>query len=217
MNSSVIDYESADRSGKSQSARVRILEAFGERVRTGGIRQITMTDLAQRLVMSKKTLYENFSNKEDVLRAVVELWVEGFLKRIAQAQAPGCDRHDLVYGLAAAFMDATESFSREFWDELPRDYPDVHAIAVGALGQGDRQARAALQEFLRSEIKPGVATETFLALIARAHEAGVCDRLGVDRRELTMAMLEIWCSGALRSASPADARLAVLGERGSVG
>lgn len=37
-----------------------------------GIRQVTMDDLAKRLVMSKRTLYELFTDKEELLLACVE-------------------------------------------------------------------------------------------------------------------------------------------------
>ena len=196
-SSEVIDFRSADRSGRPNSARVRILRSFADRLRAGGIRQITMTELAQGLGMSKKTLYENFSNKEDVLTATVELWVEGFLRRMADAETAHGEPNALVHALAEAHMDSVECFSTGFWFELPRDYPVVHERVTRALGQANRQARIALSKHLRPGVAPRVATETFLAMIARTADPEVCRRLEVTRRELTMAALDIWARGAL--------------------
>ena len=56
----------------------RIIEEASESFKTFGIRSVTMDSLANKLGMSKRTIYEIFSDKDELLMAV--------LKRMAQVQ-----------------------------------------------------------------------------------------------------------------------------------
>ena len=58
--------------------RDRIIEAAAESFRTYGIRSVTMDSLATQLGMSKRTIYEVFSDKDELLMEV--------LTRIARQQ-----------------------------------------------------------------------------------------------------------------------------------
>lgn len=49
----------------------RIIQAFAEELKENGIK-FTMDDLARRLGISKRTLYEYFSSKADILDALIE-------------------------------------------------------------------------------------------------------------------------------------------------
>lgn len=52
--------------------KTRITAKATEMFLTYGIRSITMDEIAESLGISKRTLYENFSNKEDLLRESIE-------------------------------------------------------------------------------------------------------------------------------------------------
>jgi len=58
--------------------RERIIDEASESFKTYGIKSVTMDSLANQLGMSKRTIYEIFSDKDDLLVAV--------LNRIAQQQ-----------------------------------------------------------------------------------------------------------------------------------
>jgi AcrR family transcriptional regulator len=181
---------------------VRILRAFSERLRREGTRKITMTELANSLGMSKKTLYENFSNKEDILGVIVAHWVEDFRRQMAGAEKTKATINELVSAMAMVHMDFVDCFSTQVWQELPRDYPIIHARLVDALTEANRQTRMALQDYLREGVAPRVATEAYLAMLARAADPEVCKRLDLSRREFTMAALDIWSNGALQEHLP---------------
>ena len=61
----------------------RIIQAFIEETRTNGIK-FTMDDLAKRLGISKRTLYENFSSKLEILESIIDLTLEELEKRSRQ-------------------------------------------------------------------------------------------------------------------------------------
>lgn len=52
--------------------RIRIIQAAHGMFNTRGYRSVTMKELADKLGMSKKTIYQYFSSKEDIATAVVE-------------------------------------------------------------------------------------------------------------------------------------------------
>lgn len=51
--------------------RQRIIQGFAEELKTNGIK-FTMDDLARRIGISKRTLYEHFSSKAEILEALIE-------------------------------------------------------------------------------------------------------------------------------------------------
>lgn len=57
--------------------RNRILQAFIEETKEVGIK-FTMDDLAKRLGISKRTLYENFSSKVDILECIIDSTLSEF-------------------------------------------------------------------------------------------------------------------------------------------
>ncbi len=61
----------------------RIIQAFIEETRTNGIK-FTMDDLAKRLGISKRTLYENFSSKLEILESIIDLTLDELEKRSRQ-------------------------------------------------------------------------------------------------------------------------------------
>jgi TetR/AcrR family transcriptional regulator, cholesterol catabolism regulator len=56
--------------------RERIIEGASELFRTYGIKSVTMDSLANHLGMSKRTIYENFSDKDELLIGVLKMMAE---------------------------------------------------------------------------------------------------------------------------------------------
>jgi len=54
--------------------RTRIIEESAALFMKQGIKGITMNEIAQSMGISKRTLYEHFSNKEDLLTACMNFW-----------------------------------------------------------------------------------------------------------------------------------------------
>lgn len=57
--------------------KTRIINAFIEETKMNGIK-FTMDELAKRLGISKRTLYENFSSKVEILNAIIDSTLEEF-------------------------------------------------------------------------------------------------------------------------------------------
>jgi TetR/AcrR family transcriptional regulator, cholesterol catabolism regulator len=67
------------------SIQERILEGAAGLFRTYGIKSVTMDQLASHLGISKRTIYENFTDKDDLLTGVLKMMTDkqkGIIKRI---------------------------------------------------------------------------------------------------------------------------------------
>lgn len=95
------------------------LQAFHEQ----GIRNVTMDDIAHRLSMSKRTLYQLFSDKEDLLLACVKKHIDEEDKRLAKVFE---ENHNVLGMLLAVFemkmrqMDDTNAGFIEILMKYPR-------------------------------------------------------------------------------------------------
>ncbi|TSA49246.1 MAG: TetR/AcrR family transcriptional regulator [Sphingobacteriales bacterium] len=56
--------------------KVNILEKATELFTRQGIRSVTMDDVSKHLSISKKTLYQHFTNKDDLVETIVKAQVK---------------------------------------------------------------------------------------------------------------------------------------------
>lgn len=93
------------------SIRTRILENADLLFRQAGIRSITMDDISRHLSISKKTLYQHFSNKAEIVQGVMKCHFEeetcDFKRIEAQANDPVEELILLV------------KWMRKTWQEIP--------------------------------------------------------------------------------------------------
>ena len=60
----------------------RIIEEASELFAKMGIKRLTMGDLAKHLGVSKRTIYENFKDKEELLIACIDNFIENSYKSV---------------------------------------------------------------------------------------------------------------------------------------
>lgn len=176
----------------------RILRAFAARARRVGIRAVVMSDLASDLGVSKKTLYQHFESKSELVLALLRAWAEGARERAAERELRGLPVVQEMRRFAEAWVASVETFAPVFWQELARDYPEAHAIFRRELRAARRRTRQRIARLLRSDLAPALALELFQAVVARAADPDACARAGLARREALVAAVELWARGALR-------------------
>ena len=183
--------------GTGVAPRERILQAFAERVRTGGIRSVVMGDLARELGMSKKTLYQHFESKDALVRATVERWLERLHVRAATPEAPLDDVVGLVRWGTDMWVRQQTDFSIEFWRDVRVDHPQTWQILQAGRSAGPSMHEA-VGKRMRSDIPVPVIVELYFAAIRHFNDPAVCERIGVDRHEAVLAAVDVWTRGALR-------------------
>ena len=104
--------------------RSKILHCALSNFREKGIKAVKMDDIANQLSVSKRTLYEIFNKKEDLLFACVKSHDEEMKQRLEKL----IQRNDTVMDIMAAFLrlHIVESCHTNplFYAELPK-YPKV--------------------------------------------------------------------------------------------
>ncbi|MGN6511415.1 MAG: TetR/AcrR family transcriptional regulator, partial [Chitinophaga sp.] len=69
--------------------RERILETALKLCRTFGIKSITMQDIARECGISKKTVYEHFQDKTELVNEVVAFMTGSYCRQLAECSAQG--------------------------------------------------------------------------------------------------------------------------------
>lgn len=98
----------------------KALEMFAER----GIRDVKMDDIAQALSISKRTIYEQFNDKEQLLLEVLKLHNRR-MGEVAKEKIRGSEHVlDIILKLYSLYFQNLKSINIKFFKELER-YPNI--------------------------------------------------------------------------------------------
>lgn len=144
------------------SNRLRILYAADELFNARGYKSVTISDLAEALGMSKKTIYQYFPGKEEIASAVVESVVGRISQTFDQLEEPG---EDPLADIRTTFEQVKAEVARlspVFQDDIRRLLPEVY--------QRVRQMRAEkfqmIEHCIRIAQQMGKAKDTIDARLA---------------------------------------------------
>lgn len=103
--------------------RNRILMGAFEEMNAQGV-HFTMADLAQKLAISKSTIYKFFPSKDVLIKEILEAIVEDIRQQEEMiAKDPGMSFHKKVEGILAVFPKKFGPISERFIDEVGRFLP----------------------------------------------------------------------------------------------
>jgi AcrR family transcriptional regulator len=154
--------------------RNRILDQVEPLFLTMGFSRVTTDEIAASVGMSKKTVYQEFGSKQELVRAVVRrklARIEDQLARLDETASTGSfdpltDHMMLVsrelYGVSRPFLTDLARHAPELWDEMQAFRREQ---VFGRLQ--DRVARAQEQGMVRSDVKPRLVAEMVLAIAER--------------------------------------------------
>lgn len=91
-----------------------------------GVKQVRMDDIARELSISKKTLYELFSDKEELLLEVVKVISMGFHQNVKEIICSSANVLEQIYMLYKRVIEHSRKVNPLFFIELIR-YPKVQA------------------------------------------------------------------------------------------
>lgn len=171
----------------TEETREKIVETALQMFNSRGCRGVTMDDIAQALHMSKRTLYETFANKEELLTECLMLVQERTNERHRKAHSQ-VDEPLLV----AMYMLRTNALFihkyRRIIEETERYYPEIHdrffRVHTGGLRammeHGMEYVRS--HNYLRPDADVAVAIDFFCNLIQQQRISEVPDREEYARR-----------------------------------
>lgn len=105
--------------------RMRILQTAHVMFNTRGYRSVTIKDLADKLGMSKKTIYQYFSSKEEIAIAVVEESMERINQVAKISELPNLDPIFVIKDILIHAKEESMRFGPLFLMDIEKYLPDL--------------------------------------------------------------------------------------------
>ena len=140
--------------------RERIIEGASGLFRTYGIKSVTMDSLANQLGISKRTIYEVFSDKDDLLIAVLTRMARQQKEQVKRVLDESENSIVAIFRMLEINRDNFQSMSPAFQSDLKKYHHDVLMKNVDDLEMPDYRNHFQVIEkgikegFFRKEINP---------------------------------------------------------------
>lgn len=169
-----------------------------------GFSGVTMDRMATELGISKKTLYQHFASKHQLLYAVVSRMMaesEGVIKSLTED--PRLDYFQRMAGLVEHISRRTSNISRDFMQDLQKSAPDMweeinefrrrkiyHNFGLMV----KRGIRAGL---IRPEVDPELVTQMYAVLVQQMINPQTLVHSAYSPGQLMKAIVELVFAGAM--------------------
>ena len=153
------------------TVKERIIELAAEMFFRSGIKAITMDDISREAGVSKRTIYENFRDKDDLLRNCLRYIDDQFNKQHDQLMQDSANVIQMIFGLMKIGVNAIRQINPMFHDDLKRYHnrvwKDVYRLT---LEKQETQTLTILkkglnQGYFRKEIDIEILTVTLMHLL----------------------------------------------------
>ncbi|MDR1380923.1 MAG: TetR/AcrR family transcriptional regulator [Tannerella sp.] len=113
------------------SLKEHIKDVSVELFARNGIRRVSMNDVAQKANVSKRTLYEFFSDKESLLIAVLNMLREPFFEYIESLEKKHYTALDVLLLFNEKLMERPSWICEDFFEDIKR-YPNASRLLTGS-------------------------------------------------------------------------------------
>lgn len=139
------------------TSKERIIEQAMQMFSLEGIKTVRMDDIAQRLGVSKRTLYELFGDKEGLLYLAMDCYFEQSRLRRSQLCVGAGNVLEAIFMLLSDVMDDSVVTNR-LLDNLRKFYPSVYEKLIH---EGTEKSRRDFRAMLEQGIADGLFTARF--------------------------------------------------------
>lgn len=117
-----------------------------------GIKNVSIDYLASSLGISKRTIYENFKNKEDILRNCILVYQEDRNRRITEIMSQS---ENIMYGCLQIINDIryTQLPTVKFWEDVYKYYPQVYQYILEDVEKSNI--------YIKQQLKKGIEDNYF--------------------------------------------------------
>ena len=184
--------------------RLQILRKAQEQFFANGFSKVTTDDLATELGISKKTLYQHFESKDDLVRSVVTLMREEMERAVNRiVDDAGIDVVEKFRLMMTTVGAKISSVRRPFFEDLRRKAPELWAEVERfrrerILGSFDRLiTEGSRAGMLRSGIDPHIFVMMFYAVVQNILNPDVMSQLPQTPDEAFRMILTVLIDGVL--------------------
>jgi AcrR family transcriptional regulator len=195
--------EAQSDNSREQQIRQRIIDAASQEFMQYGISRISMDDIAEKLSMSKKTLYRYFTGKEDLIRAVM-LGRRKCFDDIHTLMEKREENQDFVSKMLLIGSMVAEQISQiplSFIRDLERTSPEIwreqEELKKTSITRGFRELydQGVQAGVLRSDLPPDLASLIHFTLIHNLFRPDVLMSLPYTPVQLYHAIMSVLMDG----------------------
>lgn len=156
--------------------REKILQEAANLFMKYGIRSISMDDIAHHLSMSKKTLYQHFADKDELVNTVVKLYMEQQKKLHDDIAHKSENAIDELYKIGACIRTYAENSSPSALFDIQKFHPKVwstwvdfktkyiHNMVARNIKQGIKEG------YFRAEVNVDIFAQYRISMIEVIHD-----------------------------------------------
>ena len=142
--------------------KARIMKGFLEEVHEKSMK-FTMDDLAKRLGISKRTLYEHFSSKTDILDAIIDSTLNEFDEKTEMIiQDPELSLLEKIKKVITVIPKYNDFYNWQILDQMKKSHPAQWERVNAALNEWDD-----LRELIEQGIREGLIVEQNVSLLMK--------------------------------------------------
>lgn len=165
-----------------------------------GIRSVTMDDMARHLSVSKKTLYQHFADKDDLVFKMSEVYLDKSFKQYDEIEKNSKNSLDELSKISSCMKMEMENLNSSLLFDLQKYHPKAWNLWNGhKLKIGEAVVRNITQGitdgFFRSNINPEIMATTRLVLIEAAFDPGLFPKDRFNFVEVQSQLFELFVYG----------------------
>ena len=170
--------------------RDRIIRGAAELFKTYGIKSVTMDSLASHLGISKRTIYEVFSDKDELLIGVLKLMAEKQKELVKRVLDDSENAIVAIFKLLEINMVHFQDMSPAFQADMKKYYHDVLMKKVDKFEVPDYRnniqliERGIKERFFRKEINPDLVNRCLYSMVRSVMDQDLYPFEQFTRREI---------------------------------
>lgn len=146
----------------------QILETSSRLFMKYGLRSVTIDDICNELHISKKTFYNYFRQKEELIESIMQSYCEQHKnehkKNHSFSDDPSLNAIDIVVKASQFWIDKENKESMTFFYDLMKYYPEINSKMYAKM---DEDALQAIKKWLQNGIDEGIIrTDTDIDLLS---------------------------------------------------
>jgi len=196
---------------KGQAQREMILQAVHEKFKRYGIRRVTVNEICQGLRISKKTIYQHFSSKEEMVSATTQNILDTVTEKLEEALVKEKSVVERLLGIWQALATLPTLISPEFLADMKADYPHIWEefdnVRHAMIARFEDLIREGIAKGeIQSEIHPRVFARFLLAIIDHVATPDVLSLYEFTPAEVIQTLITLFTNGLFTDRSMINGR-----------